>query len=284
MSAKRADPWRYAMCNELFEGWSLQKTAAFVGDLGYEGLELAPYSLSDSVYNIDEHDRKRMREEVEGEGIKVVGLHWLLARTEGLQLNDPDPVVRERTARYMLAEVDLCADLGGEVLVLGSPAQRNIRPGFTRDEAWESTVEIMRRLGERAAERGVVFCIEALPPPGCQFITTVDMCAELVRQVGNHEGFQMIADAKQMSKNDARPTPVQIKTVAEHIRHVHANDTNKLGPGMGPTDFVKILRALKEINYRGWISVEPSDREYGIESIAAQSIENLRKVEAAALK
>jgi sugar phosphate isomerase/epimerase len=270
--------WRYAICNELFGERPLGDTARFARELGYEGLELAPYTLADSATELSDGDRRRIREEIESEGMKVVGLHWLLAKTDGLQINDPDPAVREKTARYLVAEVDLCADLGGEVLILGSPQQRAIRPGFTRDEAWKNMIEIMHRCGERAAQRGVWFCIEALPTPECDYINTVDMCAELVRQV-DHSGFQMMVDCKQMATNDARPIPIQIKTVAPYIKHVHVNDPNRLGPGMGDTDFRPILATLREIGFQRWCSVEAFDTEYGIEDLARESIQNLRAAE-----
>ena len=256
----------------------MHETASFARELGYEGLELAPYTLADSVTDLSDKDRKRIREEIESEGMKVVGLHWLLAKTQGLQINDPDPAIRERTAHYMLEEIDLCADLGGEVLVLGSPQQRAIRPGFTRDKAWGNMVDIMHRCGERAAKRGVFFCIEALPTPECEYINTVDMCAELVRQA-DHPGFQMMVDCKQMATNDARPIPIQIKTVAQYIRHVHVNDPNRLGPGMGDIDFGPIFRALREIGFNRWCSVEAFDPDFGIERIARESIQNLRAAE-----
>jgi sugar phosphate isomerase/epimerase len=270
--------WHYAICNELFENRSLGDIARFARELGYGGLELAPYSLAPSVYDISDRDRQRMRKEVEAEGMQIVGLHWLLAKTEGLQINHPDREVRERTTQYMLAEVDLCADLGGEVLILGSPQQRAIQPGFSRDEAWANMVDIMHRLGERSEERGVFFCIEALPNPGCEYIITIDMCAALVKAV-DHPGFQMMVDCKQLATNDARPIPLQIKTVAPLIKHVHVNDPNKLGPGMGDTDFAPILQTLREIGYNRWCSVEAFDASFGIERIARESISNLLAAE-----
>jgi len=266
--------WRYAICNELFEGWPLGRVARFCRDLGYEGLELAPYTLAESVDALSPADRAGIRREIEAEGMRVVGLHWLLARTDGLQLNDLDPAVRERTVRYLLAEIDLCADLGGDVLVLGSPAQRAPGPGVTPDEAWRYTADAMRRCGERASQRGVTFCIEALPEPECSFITNVAEAARLVRQV-DMPGFAMIVDVKAMA-HDPPPLDVQVRSVGALIRHVHVNDPNLLGPGMGEVDVAPVLQALREIGYDGWVSVEAFDATYGIETIARESMANLR--------
>ena len=115
----------YAICNELFEDWPLDKTAAFVAELGYQGLELAPFTLCNLVTDLSAADRRRIRRTVESAGLSVVGLHWLLAQTEGFQLNDSDPDVRARTAQYLLDLIDCCAELGGEVLIFGSPQQRD---------------------------------------------------------------------------------------------------------------------------------------------------------------
>ena len=82
----------YAICNELFEDWPLEKTAAFVAELGYQGLELAPFTLCSLVTELSSADRRRIRRTVEDAGLSVVGLHWLLAQTEGFQLNDPAPI------------------------------------------------------------------------------------------------------------------------------------------------------------------------------------------------
>lgn len=269
--------WRYAICNELFEGWDLEKVARFASGLGYEGLELAPYTLAPTISDISQSERRHLRQAVSRGGCEIVALHWLLARTEGLYLNDAEPEVRERTVRYLLDEVDLCADLGGSVLVFGSPQQRNPRPGVTIEDAWAWTKEAMWRCGERAAQQGVVFCIEPLAPPECSFITSVDEAARLVQQV-NHPAFRMIVDVKAMAQ-DPRPVSEQIRTVAPLVHHVHVNDPNMLGPGMGSVDFRPILRTLAEIGYSRWVSVEAFDASYGIEGIAQESIANLLAAE-----
>lgn len=263
--------WRYAVCNELFEGWSLEQTATFAASVGYQGLELAPYTLCQSVTDLSGQERRHIRHTIERAGLTVAGLHWLLARTAGLQLNDPDPAIREQTAGYLLDLIDFCADVGGEVLVFGSPGQRTPRAGWSYTEAWEWTAEVMARCGERAGERGVVFCIE--PLMGSTFIETVDEAVQLVRQV-DHPHFQMMVDVKSMAQ-DPRPIPEQIRTVAPWIRHVHVNDPNQLGPGMGEIEFHPILAMLDEVDYRGWLSVEVFDFSPGVEFIARQSLENL---------
>jgi sugar phosphate isomerase/epimerase len=265
--------WRYAICNEGFEDWPLAQVAAFVAEVGYEGLELAPFTLCDDVRHVRRQRRAAIRQTIEATGLQVTGLHWLLARTEGLQLNHPDPTVREHTALYLLALIDFCADLGGQILVFGSPQQRGFHPGWTRDDAMCSSAEIFRRCGHRAMQQGVIFCLEPLTALETDFITSTSEAAEMVRRVG-HPGFKMIVDARAMSYG-SQSIAAAIHEASDHIRHVHLNDPNRLGPGMGEMDFEPILRALQEVGYEGWLSVEPFDFSPGPERIARESLSYL---------
>ncbi|MEM7132003.1 MAG: sugar phosphate isomerase/epimerase family protein [Chloroflexota bacterium] len=267
---------RYAICNELFDGWALDKTAAFVAELGYEGLELSPFTLCDLVTDLSAADRRQIRHTVEETGLSVVGLHWLLAKTEGFQLNDVDPDVRERTTQYLLDLIDCCADLGGEVLIFGSPQQRDVPPDRPRHDAWQSTAESMHRCGVRAQEQGVLFCIEPLSTNETNFIVNVEEAADLVR-AADHPGCQMMVDTKAMS-HTPRPISEQIQSVHPLFHHVHVNDPNLRGPGMGGLDFQPILQTLRELAYSRWVSVEVFDFTPGAEKTARESLAYLQRL------
>src|SRR5262245_64770957 len=110
----RNDAMQYAICNETFEGWEHARVCRKVADLGYQGLELAPFTLALRITDVTAEQRKTLRRQAEECGLKIIGLHWLLAKTEGMMLTSPDPEVRRRTADY-IAELARCTrDLGGE--------------------------------------------------------------------------------------------------------------------------------------------------------------------------
>lgn len=265
-------PWKYAICNEGFEGWPLEKIAQTVAEMGYEGVELAPFTLCDLVTDLTAEDRREIRQVVEGAGLQVAGVHWLLAQTP-FRLNVPDADERRAAADYLVALVDFCADVGGDTLVFGSPAQRDPQDGFSVGTAWAETVQVMRRVGKRAHERGVSFCIE---PLGTPFVTWVDDAVKMVEEV-NQPGFAMMVDCKAMAQDERWSPADQIREMAGHYRHVHVNDPNRLGPGMGDLDFKPIMSALDEVAFSGWVSVEAFEFSQGAEFVARESLKNLKE-------
>lgn len=264
------------MCNEFCVGWDFPAACRLAAEAGYEGIEIAPFTLSESVLDLDPDDRARLRRAARKQGLEVVGLHWLLVKPEGLYINHPDDALRERTREYMRAQVEFCADLGGKVMIVGSPKQRNVLESETYEATWDRTVEVFKALAPDAAERGVCLCIEALAPTETNFLNTAREARRLVEAV-NHPAFRMMLDVKAMCA-DAEPIPDIIRDSAAYLRHFHANDANLGGPGSGDTDFRPIAAALQDVGYEGFVSVEVFDFSPGPERIARESIRYLKDV------
>jgi sugar phosphate isomerase/epimerase len=264
---------KFSICNELFEGWAWERVCSYVRELGYEGLEVAPFTLAEKVELIPAARRRELRRTAETCGISIVGLHWLLVTPPGLHFTHPDPDIRRRTADYFVELVQLCADLGGAVLVVGSPKQRNLLPAVTRGQAIDYAREVFTPALAPAQRLGVTLAFEALTPADTNFINTVAEAIELADRIG-HPNFRINLDVKAMS-SEPRPVPEVIRSAAGRFAHVQVNDPNGRGPGMGELQFDPIIAALKQAGYDGWLSVEAFDFTPGPEAIARQSIEYL---------
>jgi sugar phosphate isomerase/epimerase len=265
---------RYAICNETFEGWEHERICRFVAGLGYQGLELAPFTLAERITDVPAERRRLLRLQAEACGLQIIGLHWLLARTEGLHLTSPDEGVRRRTADYLVELARCCRDLGGDLMVFGSPAQRRVPVGASRKQAAEFALDTFRRALPGIADCGVRVCLEPLSPPEADFLNTAAEAVALLDQV-NHPNFVLHLDVKAMATEEA-PAPELIRRYAGRTGHFHANDPNKRGPGFGNTDFVPIFRALLESGYPGWVSVEVFDYSPDPETIARESIRYMK--------
>lgn len=265
---------RFAICNELFEDWSHEKVCAFVAQCGYEGIEIAPYTLAPRADQIPDEHKEQIRSTAEDYGLAIVGLHWLLARTEGLHLTCADEHVRARTGAYLEQLAALCHQLGGQVMVFGSPQQRNLEPGVTKQQGMRWAAEVFRSITPALERFRVTLAIEPLSPRETNFINTCAEAWELIELVG-HPRVGLHLDVKAMS-SEKEPIPALIRRWGRHAVHFHANDSNLSGPGFGDIDFVPIFDALLEVGYSGWVSVEVFDFRPGPEIIAKRSIEYMR--------
>ncbi len=266
---------KFALCNEMFEDRPLAEVAEVAAGLGYQGLELAPFTLARDIRDLPTEELGRIRRVVEGAGLEVVGLHWLLLSPPDLHIAHLNPLVFERTRSFFLALIDTCAALGGRLMVLGSPKQRSIEPGWDEPATRRRSAEFLRSVLPRAAERDVTICLEPLSPQETNFLTTHTEALELIQEI-DHPNCRLILDVKAMS-SEPTPIPEIIRHSASRLVHLHANDADRRGPGSGDTDFVPILAALGEVGYQGYLSVEVFRFDPDPETIARQSIECLRQ-------
>lgn len=265
---------RFAICNELFAGWDHRRVVDFVAETGYDGLELAPFTFGDDVAQVSPAQRREIRTIAGDRGLAITGLHWLLVKPEGLHLLHPEERVRRRTIDHLRNLIDFCADVGGAVMVLGSPNQRTIAPEIDPVEAREWARESFLACGAAAAGRGVTLCLEALPADLTNFLTTNAEVIQMVRAV-DHPNVRMMVDVKSMCA-ESIGIPENIRACVGWFRHVHANDANLQGPGFGSVDFRPILRTLREVGYQGFVSVEVFDFSPGPEETARRSLEYLK--------
>ena len=267
-------PIRFAICNEIFKDWPLEKTFEFVARCGYNAIEIAPFTIAKSVTDIPSSRRAEIRALAAQHKIAISGIHWVLVQTEGLHLPHPDQAVRERTSDYFVELVNFCADIGGGFIVVGSPKQRNLLEGVAYEQAWEWAAGVFRKAVERAEELGIVICFEPLSPVETNFINTAEEAVRFTAQFGS-TSFKIILDVKAMS-SESKPIPQIISDSWPDFAYFHANDRNLKGPGFGDVDFAPIADALHRVGYKGYVSVEVFNFDEGPERIATQSLATLR--------
>ena len=161
-------------------------------------------------------------------------------------------------------------------MVFGSPAQRRVPAGATREQAADHAVDTFRRALPGIVDAGVKLCLEPLAPAEADFLNTAAEAVEVLDRIG-HPNFLLHLDVKAMS-SEGPPVPDIICRHVARTGHFHANDPNKRGPGFGEVDFVPIFKALLDTGYPGWVSVEVFDYSPDPETIARESLRYLREV------
>ena len=268
--------FKKAICDDPFEDRQFTDALRYIGDLGYDGVELNVYALAEKVEEMTPADRSAVRRSAESAGVEIIGLHGTFRiDTEFYYLNHPDASVRARTAGHLNDLITLCGDLGGSVMALGASKKRNVLPEITRQQAWDYAIETFSKGLETAEKHGVTLCLEPLSYHLTDFITKASEAVRMVEEI-NHPNFRMMLDVRSAS-HDEMPIPDLIRQSARHLAHFHANDDNGRGPGTGNADYAGIAAALKEIDYDGYLSVEVFDFQPDPETIAKESLRVLKK-------
>lgn len=267
---------KIAICNEIYADWSLEKVCDHVAGCGYDGLEIAPFTLTKNPQTLTHRDAAAAGRIVRQAGLEVVGFHWLLVQPPGLHLCTPDAAIRRQTVEFAVHLARLCAAMEGRILVWGSPKQRQVAPGEDYQDAWKRAADALRQVAEAAAPLGVTIALEPLAPAETNFLTTAEETLRLLDEIA-HPACRLHLDVKAMS-SESLPIPDIIRSARGRLAHFHANDPQGNGPATGAVDFAPIAAALAEINYRGYVSVEVFDYTHGPQTIATESLAYLHKV------
>lgn len=245
---------KLSLCNEVIRELPFARQCVLAASLGYGGLEVAPFTFGDEAYAMTAARRAEIRDACGGAGIAVSGLHWLLAAPAGLSITTADRAIWRRSVDVLRALVELCAELGGDYLVHGSPVQRRVTDvddAKRAEEAW-------RIAASEAGQAGVIYCIEPLARPDCNLINTLAEAVDVVRRTGN-PALRTMIDTLAAAHEEPEPAADAIRRWMPTglLAHVQLNDRNRRGPGQGGDRFAPVLRALEDTGYTGWIAMEP---------------------------
>lgn len=251
---------KLALCNEVLRPLPLAAQCEAAARMGYDALEIAPFTLADDPFTLDAARACEVRATVQAHGLAVSSLHWLLVKPDRLSLVGLDGAVRARTLDLLRRLIDFAAACGADVLVHGSPKQRSPAPGQSVADATARLEGALAEVAQHAAAAGVTYCIEPLAPFETTVVNTLAEAAALVDRIGS-PALRTMLDVSAASHSESEPVHqvLQRFLASGHIAHVQLNDANRRGPGQGDTDQRPVLQALKDNGYAGWLAVEPFD-------------------------
>lgn len=247
---------KLSLCNEVLREWSFARQCAFAAAVGYDALEIAPFTLGPDPRRLTRRRIAAVRAALAAEGLACSSLHWLLVAPEGLSITSTDAAVRRTTVDVMRRLCDLAAELGAEVLVHGSPAQRRL-PNRRQDAARRRAAECLAAAADAAQAAGVTYCIEPLAARETNFVNTVAEAVALVEAIGKPALKTMIDTCAAGTQEGDVVALIDRWLPSGYIAHVQVNDPNRRGPGEGALAFAPIVAALARQRYAGWVAVEP---------------------------
>ena len=274
---------KFALCNEVLQPMSFEQQCKTAAALGYDGLEVAPFTLASDPMALTDAQAGQFRRIAQDHGLRISGLHWLLVAPVGLSIVSPDAALRERTVAVMRRLIELCALMGGSYLVHGSPKQRSVPPGSTREQALARAIECFSQAARTARDVGVTYCVEPLSTRETDLINTVAEAAAIVDEIDS-PGLKTMIDCSAAGQVETETIEVLMARwmPSGHIAHVQVNDPNRRGPGQGALAFGPILQTLLRMrdqgHYGGLIAVEPFDYVPDGPGCAARAIGYLKGI------
>jgi sugar phosphate isomerase/epimerase len=271
--------FEHAICNEVYGLQPFADVCRDVKAAGYDGIEIAPFTLAESPAAIAPETRRECRERIIGEGLRFVGLHWLMVSPAGLHVTSPDRNLRKKSWAHIVDLIDLCADLStatdSRLMIFGSPKQRCAVDGLTPAEAKRNYIEGLAGVAPHALSRGVTILVEALPSNQCDVITSLAEAVEVVKEIG-HPAVRTMFDTHN-AVEETEPHEILVDRYWDFIRHVHVNEMDGKRPGTGGYDFRPLLSILSRRSYSGFVSLEAFDFSEGAGKIARESLRFLEK-------
>ena len=275
---------KLAFSTNAFKKNTLGEAIDFIGDIGYGGVELMADLHHAYPPIMDAQRRGETQRHLATRNLPVSNVNAFTLFACGDTYHptwiEDDAAKREQRVEHTLNCVDLAAQFGAKTISL-QPGGPTIGTTITRDLAAERYAEGLARVLPKAKEKNLILAIE--PEPGLFIETAAEYLEFKYRFFKNEPNVLMNCDVGHLFCVGEDPAAV-IRDHAEHVAHVHLEDIGKnrvhqhLTPGKGVIDFAEIFRALDDIRYEGWTTVELYPYETTAAGVAKLAYEHLRPI------
>jgi len=265
-ASRSAGKVRFGVRTPLPDGLTLRERAQLVKRLGYDGIELGPEWLDQSVESI--------QEQLAGVGVAVSAI------VGSIKLLDTDPIVRAQGVELDRKRLEMARALGAadviEVPVFGPNKFQDLSPIMTPREIEERLlVAELKELIPDVASSGVNLMLEPCNRKETHFMYLQSQAAGFIEAVGA-PGFKLLSDFyhMQMEEMDIAAT---LRKYGKYTVYVHLADGKaRTAPGSLPFDYRPGFHALKEWGFSGWLNMEFRAKE-DIEGNLSRALAYIKK-------
>ena len=246
----------------LFPG-DLEKAFSVAQKLGFDGIEV-------SVADPEEISISKLKDLVNKYQIKVSAIATGGAAVrDGLIFSSTEEFIRKAAIQRIKNHIDFASHFGA-VVVIG------LIKGWANNNYSQSEdyiTECLKECNEYAKEKNIDIALEPINRFQEDFFHSISDCKKYLDKI-QLSNVKMMIDTFHMNIEDADMWE-NMRKARDYIIHVHYSDSNRLAPGMGHFNFVKMTEVLKEINYSGYISAEilPVPDSY---TAAKQTIDSMK--------
>ena len=219
---------------------------------GCDSIELAPSLIWNEPINSDKKSLQSLKNLLKNHDIKMVGFHSLLFNRPDLKFFK-DKESRLKTIEYLKKLSELCQELGGSQIVLGSPANRALS-GRSYESCVQQILEDFNLIADKCKKNEIYFCIEPLSKSMSDFITSSSEAGEIIKEI-NHENLKLHLDTKTIFENKEDLESIFDK-YHDQIQHFHISELGLIEIGKSKNNHMSIAECLRKKNYKKFVSIE----------------------------
>jgi protein FrlC len=242
--------WCYSSFPVWVPSYSIEEAARRIARAGYDALEIGCAAPIAWPAHLSKTRRAEMKKMINGEGLAVSSL---LPAPGGGPGNNPTSILPEEraaTIAHYKEVVDLAHDLGSErVLYIAGWRQFGVPTSDTMDWCLHALVEIAKH----AAQKSVTICVEPTSADS-NLIETIGQAMKLRDDSGLSNVSLSFNTYDALYRNEVSSDYVY--EMAPHLAHVHFADIDRKPPGEGVVDWVGVMQALKDIDFKGYLTME----------------------------
>ena len=264
--------WAYSSFPVWVPAYTLEETIRRIAGIGYDGIEIGAAAPHAYPAHLSKERRREIKKVLDDNGIAVSSM--LPAPGGGPGFNVASPLAEERreAVDQYKKVIELCSDLGGPTVMYIAGWQIY---GTPRIQAWNWSREALGEIAKTAADFGVVVVVEPTPTDS-NLIESCDDAIELMEQVGA-KNVGLMFDTQHAYYRNEVPTDY-VYRMGKDLRHIHLAEFGRLPPGAGRGDFVGLVAALREIDYKGYLTMEIGFNRRDVEPdlVARQAYEYMK--------
>lgn len=215
-------------------------------DIGYDGVEIS----IPNPRHIDFSWIKKLQSEYDLEIPALsTGLGYVYY---GWNLSSPRDEARRGAIEAIKGHVNIASELGAMVII--GLLRGKVEKNDTYEKARNRLIQSLSQCIREAEREGVTIVLEPINRYETSFFNTVDEVLEVLNEIKS-ANLKLMIDTYHMNIEESSIIGSILKA-KDQIAHVHIADSNRWPPGYGHIDFVEILRILKLIGYRHYLSAE----------------------------
>jgi sugar phosphate isomerase/epimerase len=265
---------KLAVSNIAWYNGYINEFTQFIADLGCSGIELAPSMVWSDPTKSSRKERAELRNSLIDTELDLTGFQALFFNRQDLILFG-DEKRRNAMLIFLTELMDLCNDLEGEVLVFGSPRNRNMGK-LPKEKALPIALDFFREIGKQAEERNVFVCIEPLGRRETDFINTVAEAQQFIEEVGNPNGLGLHIDIKELIEEN-EINELYLEDSFTHAKHIHISENDLVCPGSTGFDHTIISKRIKASGYSRFGSIEMRRVEGNVEGSIKQAVDYVKR-------